>query len=184
MLNFVFFLKKKWSIPGLFFFYFRLFNTVEGKQMFHIKVCWWLDSSRGPMESEATALQLSHNHCPRLNFVGVDCVSKTMIDLSLDLPFRLSRIGKNTFFNTFSSHNWTKTLRLIKTLRVKNFIIKMRQLPRAGIVGLVVMGEESCLRDREFECRHRIQDRTFFTFTGCEKLLRKDRKSCRGLPIF
>ena len=34
-----FFFKKKWSIPGLFFFYFRLFNTVEGKQMFHIKVC-------------------------------------------------------------------------------------------------------------------------------------------------
>ena len=27
------FFKKKWAIPGLFFIYFRLFNTVDNKQM-------------------------------------------------------------------------------------------------------------------------------------------------------
>ena len=27
---------KKWDIPGLFFFFFRLFNTVDSKQMFNI----------------------------------------------------------------------------------------------------------------------------------------------------
>ena len=26
---------KKWAIPGLFFIYFRLFNTVDNKQMFN-----------------------------------------------------------------------------------------------------------------------------------------------------
>ena len=26
----------KWSIPGLFFIYFHLFNTVDSKQMFNI----------------------------------------------------------------------------------------------------------------------------------------------------
>ena len=29
------FFKKKWAIPGLFFIYFRLFNTVDNKQMFN-----------------------------------------------------------------------------------------------------------------------------------------------------
>ena len=38
------------------FLYFRLFNTVDSKQMFHIKACWWLDLNRGPLVSEATAL--------------------------------------------------------------------------------------------------------------------------------
>ena len=47
---------NKWAIPGLFFVYFRLFNTVASTQMFHIKVCRWLDSNRGPLVSEATAL--------------------------------------------------------------------------------------------------------------------------------
>ena len=29
---------KKWAIPGIFFLYFRLFNTVDGKQMFDISL--------------------------------------------------------------------------------------------------------------------------------------------------
>ena len=45
-----------WAIPGLFFLYFRLFFTVDSKQMFYIKVCQWLDSNRRPLVSEATAL--------------------------------------------------------------------------------------------------------------------------------
>ena len=38
------------------FLYFRLFKTVDSKQMFHIKVCQWLDSNCGPLVLEATSL--------------------------------------------------------------------------------------------------------------------------------
>ena len=41
-----------WAFPGLFFLYSRLFNTVDGTYKF----CRWLDSNRGPLVSEATAL--------------------------------------------------------------------------------------------------------------------------------
>ena len=46
---------KKWAIPGLFFIYFHLFNTVDNKQMLN-KFCRWLESNRGPLVSKATAL--------------------------------------------------------------------------------------------------------------------------------
>ena len=45
----------KWAISGLFFLYFRLFNTVDSKQMFN-KFCQWLDSNCGPLVLEATTL--------------------------------------------------------------------------------------------------------------------------------
>ena len=52
--------KANFRLFRLFFLkvghYFRLFNTVASTQMFHIKVCRWLDSNRGPLVSEATAL--------------------------------------------------------------------------------------------------------------------------------
>ena len=35
---------------------FRLFNTVDSKQMFDIKVCRWLDSNHGPLMLKAIAL--------------------------------------------------------------------------------------------------------------------------------
>ena len=47
------------------FLYFRPFNTVDSQQMFN-KFCRWLDSNCGPLVLEATALQLSHSHCPRV----------------------------------------------------------------------------------------------------------------------
>ena len=50
-----FFSNLKWAIPGLFFLYFFLFNTVDSKQMFN-KFCQWLDSNRGPLVWEVTAL--------------------------------------------------------------------------------------------------------------------------------
>ena len=57
------FLLKK-AITSLFFLYFRLFNTVDSKQMFN-KFCRWLDTNRGPLVLEATALPTEpHNHCP------------------------------------------------------------------------------------------------------------------------
>ena len=39
---------KKWAIPGLFFLYYRLLNTVVSKQMFN-KFWQWLDSNRRPL---------------------------------------------------------------------------------------------------------------------------------------
>ena len=43
---------------------FRLFNTVDSKQMFN-NFCRRLDLNRGPLVSEATALPTEpHNHCP------------------------------------------------------------------------------------------------------------------------
>ena len=54
LITFNCFYAKK-AIPGLFFLYFRLFNTVDSKQMFN-KFCRWLDSNRGPLVLEATAL--------------------------------------------------------------------------------------------------------------------------------
>ena len=52
------FLKIGFSQP--LFLYFRLFNTVDRKQMFCKKVYRWLDSNCGPVESETTALPTEH----------------------------------------------------------------------------------------------------------------------------
>ena len=40
---------------GLFFFVF-VFSIQLTVKMFNINFCWWRDSNRGPLESEATAL--------------------------------------------------------------------------------------------------------------------------------
>ena len=44
------------------FLYFHLFNTVDSKEIFRIKVCWWLDSYNWPQKRPL--YQLSYNHCP------------------------------------------------------------------------------------------------------------------------
>ena len=64
---------QKWVIPGLFFFYFCLCNTIKltvNKCCTKIWPC--LDSYRRPLVLEATALPTeqqplptSHNHCPK-----------------------------------------------------------------------------------------------------------------------
>ena len=41
-----------WAIPGLFFLYFRLFNTIDSTYKF----CRWLDSNRGLLVLEVTTL--------------------------------------------------------------------------------------------------------------------------------
>ena len=51
--NQIFKLFFKWAIPGLFF-YCRLFNTVDSKQMLN-KFCQRLDSNCGPLDLEVTA---------------------------------------------------------------------------------------------------------------------------------
>ena len=53
----------KLAIPGLFYFIF-VFSTQLTVNKSLIKVCRWLDSNRGSLVLEATALPLSHNHCP------------------------------------------------------------------------------------------------------------------------
>ena len=56
---------KNGPFPASFFFIFRLFNTVNSKQMFEIQVCRWLDSNRGPLVSEATALPTESQLLPK-----------------------------------------------------------------------------------------------------------------------
>ena len=47
------------------FIYFRLFNTIDSKQIFDKRL------NRGSLLSEATALPLSHNHCPPKIFFAI-----------------------------------------------------------------------------------------------------------------
>ena len=58
---------KKWAIPGLFFFYFRLFNTqlTVYKCSMLINFCRWLDSNRASLVSEATALPTEPQPLPK-----------------------------------------------------------------------------------------------------------------------
>ena len=51
----------RYAIPGIFFFIFRLFNTVDRNYN-----CRWLDSNRGSMYQKRPLFQLRHNHCPKL----------------------------------------------------------------------------------------------------------------------
>ena len=46
---------KKWAIPGLFLFIF-VFSTQLTIKIVQLKLCQWLDSNRGPLVLEATAL--------------------------------------------------------------------------------------------------------------------------------
>ena len=58
---------KIWAIPGLFFFYFRLFNTIQltVNNKCSIKNCRCLYSNRGPLLSEATALPTEPQPLPK-----------------------------------------------------------------------------------------------------------------------
>ena len=59
------FLKMGHSLP--LSLYFRLFNTVDNKQMFYIKVCWWLDSNSRLLVSEGTTLPTEPQPLPYPN---------------------------------------------------------------------------------------------------------------------
>ena len=62
-----FFLKR--AIPGLFIFYFRLFNTIQltVNNKCSIKICRCLDSNRGRLVLEATALPTEPQPLPTLD---------------------------------------------------------------------------------------------------------------------
>ena len=71
---FFFFFLKNWAFSGLFFFIFRLFNTqltVYNNSSILINVCRWLDSNRGPLALEATALPTEPQPLPKFNWVPV-----------------------------------------------------------------------------------------------------------------
>ena len=63
--NYNWLLLKNWAFSGLFFLYFRLFNTVDSTYKF----CRWLDSNRGPLVSEATALPTAPQPLPNYNWL-------------------------------------------------------------------------------------------------------------------
>ena len=58
----------KWAIPGLFFFIFVFFNTqlTVYKCSILINFCQWLDSNRGPLVLEATALPTEPQPLPKI----------------------------------------------------------------------------------------------------------------------
>ena len=56
---------KKMCHSGPLFHYFRLFNTVDSKQLFN-KFCRWLDSNRRPLVLEATALPTEPQPLPQI----------------------------------------------------------------------------------------------------------------------
>ena len=58
---------KKWAIPGLFCFYFCLFNTIQlTLNKCSIKNFQCLDSDRGPLVSEATVLPTEPQPLPNI----------------------------------------------------------------------------------------------------------------------
>ena len=89
-----FFFFKKWAIPGLFFIYFRLFNTVDNKQMLN-KICRWLESNRGPLVSKASALPTEPQPLPK-------------VLQSLPNHFRLFSIFTNQWQIIVSNKSWKK----------------------------------------------------------------------------
>ena len=60
---------QKWAIPGLFFLYFRLFNTVDSKQMFNINFADDWIRTVDLWYWKRPLYQLSHNHCPLASFL-------------------------------------------------------------------------------------------------------------------
>ena len=77
------------------YLYFHLFNTVDNKQMFYIKVCRWLDSNRGPLVSDVTALPTEPQPLPKR--------SKFLIFLKCSISVRSILCVSLRFFFFFSS---------------------------------------------------------------------------------
>ena len=62
-----FFLKMDHS--RTLFLHFHLFNTVDSKQIFNIKVCWWLYLNRRSLKLEASALPTEPQPLPKSNVI-------------------------------------------------------------------------------------------------------------------
>ena len=75
----VFFFKKTGHCRPLFSLFSSFQYTVDRKQMFNINFCRWLDSNRGPLVSEATALPTEPQPLPKIN---------VLVNVAL-VPFRI-----------------------------------------------------------------------------------------------
>ena len=82
------FLKMDFYRP--LFLYFRLFFTVDRKQMFYIKVCWWLHSNCRPQVLEATALPTESQPLPII-VVGIEKVCYLLATCQLVRTWSCSR---------------------------------------------------------------------------------------------
>ena len=93
--------------------------------MFDITFRRWLDSNRGPLESEETALPTEPNHCPTvLNFwvSFLFNIFSAVIPLIIIIANDVTPLSSETFWVTF---NW-------KCCRVK-LELKLMNLPKFGV---------------------------------------------------
>ena len=88
------------------FLYFRLFNTLEIKQMFNIKICQGLDSNCGPLGSEATTLPTEPQH-----------LQLTQEEFAMNRPLQLST--KFHFLQRFISVSFSRKWRILRQ-KMKN----------------------------------------------------------------
>ena len=85
--------------PRPLFLYFRLFNSVDRKQMFIINFCQWLDLNCGPLVSEATALPTDAQLLPLYNHLL--CEGKLCLT-GLDLTKQVNLLSINRNVQLFS----------------------------------------------------------------------------------
>ena len=120
--------------------FFSLFNTVDSKQMVNIKVFRWLDSNRGPLVLEATALPSEPQPLPTLKFVcdvggpGLPPMTHNRVDIeewSVEAMVRrdfcvtcfFKWANPGLFFNSFSSFQ-THITNFTTNMYVKRFSIQ------------------------------------------------------------
>ena len=61
------------------FSFFSSFQYSWQKQMFYIKICWWLDSNQGSPSSEATTLPTEPQPLPMMVLFGVHTNRENML---------------------------------------------------------------------------------------------------------
>ena len=98
------------------FLYDRLFYKNLTRNIGSIEVVTWLDSNRGPLVSEATALPTSHNHCPILLLLVSFLKMTRTKSLNWIVPIGISMMG-------ISRCNRTGiTYCIIREVHIKNVI--------------------------------------------------------------
>ena len=97
----------KWATIRSFFHYFLLFNTVDSKNVSD-KFCHCLDSNRGPLESEATALPTEPTTIARKRLLSRMAWASSSCDWEMCL-FK-SVFGKKNFrvLCSLSSSSWSR----------------------------------------------------------------------------
>ena len=96
---FFFFLKKKWTIPGLFLFIF-VFSIQLIINKCSIKFCRWLESNRGPLVTKSTALPTEPQPLPIIKLLQAIIITQRLAYLVT---------GSNSWIKlqpTRWRHNW------------------------------------------------------------------------------